>query len=1155
MDQGDPKPDFSGVVDSVMHLFGEVMSREAVSAIVEHYDGDLNQSIDAIMIMSDNEASANQQTTSSQPVQPAYNTSALNQHEAQISPFNMAASTTILQVSYAGASQRTCPKQPLNPKAPQPKQRKRNTNNNIWTLQTKQIMGYHAEGSRTLILMRGVPGSGKSYLAKQLLLTMCPESLFETHILSTDDFFYDAKGVYRHERTRLSEAHYWNQNRAIQAMRQGISPIFIDNTNVEIWEMQPYVREGINNGYIIEVLEPNTAWAKSAHLLAEKNTHKVPLGSIRRMLDNYQNGVSGLYLLRAFRLSYSSEKKPPVLRNFPPILPPNLPLNPSTNPPQQEHLVSPPTIQANIEAIPDISIQPAAEATVGQTNDTNSPGPSSSEIRVFYPASTNSMRVDSDDTENSTENSNAKHETAVEELVKRIEEIEYAWENGESWDVDGEENARGNSQERPNVPQPPRSSRNVVHTDKFLPSAVNYSDWSNISMFMPEWNDYQNKNSQNLPAIRVETATKGTSVEFGDTDTNNKNFKILIGTPKDINFYYLERNEEKIPEKRMLDKSSMTNDHDHIATEISRCKNEEKHFSAFRKLFKNISKVELRDIFDKCVGDVNWAVDIVLDGMANKQLQILDSDDISDPDDVGDDQCECLAAYNIIPNINAQPVANTPNPPPELEPEPIAGPSTARVKKEKLVLESSVQLKRQIEKNIVISDNHYSDHCLKIRKMRRGENYTRADSPENEPGTSTSAVPNATIDNVPETTNIDTDEEANVSDEGEKTVNVDLGSVFVNELDGMFGRDDMYYPENIETRVNMPVSLLNEINALWIESLTHQLDQQSRQSELMLRQDEEFARQLAAKEEELARAGQEPEVPSFKEIMDMELALSIYQKQVTEEWRNNEPNDLAARLTRDKLYNLFPEVKPEILSEMLMAHDNEFETTVEVLLSSTGKGHILEEPNGVNKFIAKTELKRQEKILAEQKKALSEAEWPLLPKDSNIDMTVVEKFRAKALEHLKQRDRNYQKAQDFYRRDMTQVATYFSDVASLHKKEFDHANSMAAASLMQYHTNNCADSLSIDLHFLKVAEAKESLDLFIDTNIKKLRESSGSGHGPRFYTLFIITGRGLHSRGGPRVKPAVIRRLKERGIGFAERNPGYLASKVFAENKMTFELA
>lgn len=92
-----------------------------------------------------------------------------------------------------------------------------------------------------------------------------------------------------------------------------------------------------------------------------------------------------------------------------------------------------------------------------------------------------------------------------------------------------------------------------------------------------------------------------------------------------------------------------------------------------------------------------------------------------------------------------------------------------------------------------------------------------------------------------------------------------------------------------------------------------------------------FYRQLALKESELAQAGKEPEVPDFKEIMDLDFALSLYQKDIAE-WRNKAPNDLAAKLTRDKLYNLFPDVSQDTLSELLMAHDNNFQSTVEVYI-------------------------------------------------------------------------------------------------------------------------------------------------------------------------------------------------------------------------------
>lgn len=79
-------------------------------------------------------------------------------------------------------------------------------------------------------------------------------------------------------------------------------------------------------------------------------------------------------------------------------------------------------------------------------------------------------------------------------------------------------------------------------------------------------------------------------------------------------------------------------------------------------------------------------------------------------------------------------------------------------------------------------------------------------------------------------------------------------------------------------------------------------------------------------------AGKKSEIPDFQEIMDLDYALSLYHKDV-DEWRSNEPLDMAAKLTRDKLFKLFPDISPEILSEILMAHDNVFQDTVEVISS------------------------------------------------------------------------------------------------------------------------------------------------------------------------------------------------------------------------------
>jgi hypothetical protein len=86
---------------------------------------------------------------------------------------------------------------------------------------------------KILIIMRGVPGSGKSYLAHQLKGGGV--------VFSTDDYFINYQGQYIFDRNQLGIAHEWNQKRANEALKAGANPVVIDNTNLEAWEMQPYI--------------------------------------------------------------------------------------------------------------------------------------------------------------------------------------------------------------------------------------------------------------------------------------------------------------------------------------------------------------------------------------------------------------------------------------------------------------------------------------------------------------------------------------------------------------------------------------------------------------------------------------------------------------------------------------------------------------------------------------------------------------------------------------------------------------------------------------------------------------------------------------------------------------------------------------------------
>ncbi|XP_077666201.1 NEDD4-binding protein 2-like 1 isoform X4 [Eretmochelys imbricata] len=141
--------------------------------------------------------------------------------------------------------------------------------------------------SKRLYLLRGLPGSGKTTRARQLKREF-PGAV----ILSTDDFFFTEDGTYVFSPDCLDEAHLWNQKRAHKAMKNGKSPVIIDNTNIHAWEMKPYVIMARENNYEVIFQEPDTHWKFNVRELARRNNHGVPREKIQRMKDQYEHDIT-----------------------------------------------------------------------------------------------------------------------------------------------------------------------------------------------------------------------------------------------------------------------------------------------------------------------------------------------------------------------------------------------------------------------------------------------------------------------------------------------------------------------------------------------------------------------------------------------------------------------------------------------------------------------------------------------------------------------------------------------------------------------------------------------------------------------------------------------------------------------------------------------
>ncbi|RDJ35379.1 MAG: hypothetical protein DWQ19_11225 [Crenarchaeota archaeon] len=117
--------------------------------------------------------------------------------------------------------------------------------------------------------------------------------------------------------SKLRKAHGDNLTRFKLAVDQGVTPLIVDNTNTTAGEPAAYARYAKEAGYEIRVQEPTSPHWKAhrelfgdkyvnrqklddfAQYLTDKNTHGVPLDSIKKMMARWQHNLKTKDILDA----------------------------------------------------------------------------------------------------------------------------------------------------------------------------------------------------------------------------------------------------------------------------------------------------------------------------------------------------------------------------------------------------------------------------------------------------------------------------------------------------------------------------------------------------------------------------------------------------------------------------------------------------------------------------------------------------------------------------------------------------------------------------------------------------------------------------------------------------------------------------------------
>ena len=132
---------------------------------------------------------------------------------------------------------------------------------------------------KILYIVRGLPGSGKDTLGRQLGKVITADQFFEETV--------DGKTVYTFDPARIHEAHSYCKGEVKEHLEKGYGPIAVCNTFTRLWEFAFYIGLARAFGYRLVVLTVESGLTDDE--LAGRNLHGVPASVIRDMRRRWED--------------------------------------------------------------------------------------------------------------------------------------------------------------------------------------------------------------------------------------------------------------------------------------------------------------------------------------------------------------------------------------------------------------------------------------------------------------------------------------------------------------------------------------------------------------------------------------------------------------------------------------------------------------------------------------------------------------------------------------------------------------------------------------------------------------------------------------------------------------------------------------------------
>lgn len=138
----------------------------------------------------------------------------------------------------------------------------------------------------TVILYRGLPGSGKTTAAEKVSRWHCE-----------NDSYHLKDGKYCWDPTRVKDAAmacYRNFCLGLCVDRKGT--ITVANTFTQRWEIQPYIMQGLAMNHEVQIVNMHADFLSKEEIIKfhERNVHNVPLSSMHVMYKRWESSEGWL---------------------------------------------------------------------------------------------------------------------------------------------------------------------------------------------------------------------------------------------------------------------------------------------------------------------------------------------------------------------------------------------------------------------------------------------------------------------------------------------------------------------------------------------------------------------------------------------------------------------------------------------------------------------------------------------------------------------------------------------------------------------------------------------------------------------------------------------------------------------------------------------